>query len=437
MEWWLTLLIIFGSFAILLVSGMPVAFCFLVLNVIGVAFLWGGEAGLKQLTLSMFESVSSWSLLPVPLFIIMGEVMFHTGIAPLLIDAIDKWLGRLPGRLGLLAVGAGTLLSTLTGTSLASVAMLGSVLVPEMEKRGYKKSMCLGPILGTGGLAMMIPPSTLAVLLGCLGQISVGKLLIAIIVPGLLMATLYATYIISRCKLQPSVAPVYEVPAISLLEKITAVVRHILPLGLIVLAVTGTIFLGVATPTEAAAAGAFATFILAVAYRRLNWEVVKKSSLGTVQVTIMLFMIISGAKAFSQILAYTGATRGLIELAVGLPLAPIFIIVAMMVLVLIMGCFMDVVAMMMICLPVYIPVVNALGFDPVWFGVLFLLNVEMAATSPPFGLTLFVMKGVAPRDTTMGDIYRAGLPFLGCDLIVMALMIAFPAIALWLPGLMR
>ena len=430
-------MIIFGSFAILLVSGMPVAFCFLVLNVIGVAFLWGGEAGLKQLTLSMFESVSSWSLLPVPLFIIMGEVMFHTGIAPLLIDAIDKWLGRLPGRLGLLAVGAGTLLSTLTGTSLASVAMLGSVLVPEMEKRGYKKSMCLGPILGTGGLAMMIPPSTLAVLLGCLGQISVGKLLIAIIVPGLLMATLYATYIISRCKLQPSVAPVYEVPAISLLEKITAVVRHILPLGLIVLAVTGTIFLGVATPTEAAAAGAFATFILAVAYRRLNWEVVKKSSLGTVQVTIMLFMIISGAKAFSQILAYTGATRGLIELAVGLPLAPIFIIVAMMVLVLIMGCFMDVVAMMMICLPVYIPVVNALGFDPVWFGVLFLLNVEMAATSPPFGLTLFVMKGVAPRDTTMGDIYRAGLPFLGCDLIVMALMIAFPAIALWLPGLMR
>jgi len=251
------------------------------------------------------------------------------------------------------------------------------------------------------------------------------------------MATVYSIYIISRCKLQPSIAPVYEVPTIPLLEKITAAAKYILPLGFIVLAVTGVIFLGVATPTEAAACGAAGTLILAAAYKRLNWEVVKKSSLGTAQVTIMLLMIVSGAKAFSQILAYTGATRGLIEIAVGLPVAAIVTIIAMMVLVLILGCFMDVVAMMLICLPIYMPVVNALGFNPVWFGVLFLLNLEMAATTPPFGLTLFVMKGVAPRDTTMGDIYRAGLPFLSCDAIVMALIIAFPIIALWLPGLMH
>jgi len=437
MEWWLILLIIFGCFGILLVSGMPVAFCFIAINIVGVAFLWGGAEGLKQLTLSVFESVSSWSLLPVPLFILMGEVMFHSGIAPLLIDAIDKWLGRLPGRLSLLAVSGGTLFSTFSGVSIASVAMLGSVLVPETEKRGYKKPMSIGPILGSGGLAMMIPPSTLAVILGCFGQISIGKLLIGIIVPGLLMATVYSIYIISRCKLQPSIAPVYEVPTIPLLEKITAAAKYILPLGFIVLAVTGVIFLGVATPTEAAACGAAGTLILAAAYKRLNWEVVKKSSLGTAQVTIMLLMIVSGAKAFSQILAYTGATRGLIEIAVGLPVAAIVTIIAMMVLVLILGCFMDVVAMMLICLPIYMPVVNALGFNPVWFGVLFLLNLEMAATTPPFGLTLFVMKGVAPRDTTMGDIYRAGLPFLSCDAIVMALIIAFPIIALWLPGLMH
>jgi len=437
MEWWLALLIIFGSFCILLVAGIPIAFCFMLLNVMGVALLWGGGIGLTQLSLSIFDSLTMWALLPLPLFIIMGEVMFQSGMAPYMMDTLDKWIGRLPGRLSLLAVGGGTLFATLSGSSVAGTAILGSTLVPEMEKRGYKKPMCLGPILGSGGLAIMIPPSGLAVLLGALGEISVGKLLIAIIIPGLLMATLYATYIIGRCILQPHLAPVYEVPPIPLLEKITAAAKYILPLGFIVLAVTGTIFFGIATPTEAAATGALATFILAAVYRRLNWEVVKKSTLSALQVTVMVFMIISGAMAFSQIMAYTGATKGLIEIAVGLPVAPIFIVAAMMVIVLLLGAFMDIVAIMMICLPIYVPVINALGFDPAWFGVLFLLNIEMAMTTPPFGMTLFVMKGVAPRGTTMGDIFRAGLPFLYCDAVSMALIIAFPAVALWLPGLMR
>ncbi|OGP66258.1 MAG: C4-dicarboxylate ABC transporter permease, partial [Deltaproteobacteria bacterium RBG_13_47_9] len=358
------------------------------------------------------------------------------GLAPLLVDSIDKWLGRLPGRLGLLAVSAGTLFSTLTGTSIASTAMLGSILVPQMEKQGYRKPMSLGPILGSGGLAIMIPPSSLAVLLGAIGEISIGRILIAIIIPGLLMAILYAAYIIIRCWLQPSIAPVYEMAPIPLSEKLRATVWYILPLGLIIFLVVGVIFLGIATPSEAAATGTIGTMILIFFYGRLTWEVIKKSIGSALAVVGMVLLIIAGATAFSQILAYSGATQGLGKLATELPVAPIMIIIAMQVIILFLGCLMDVVAIMMITLPIFVPVVLHLGFNPVWFAVIFLLNIEMAGTTPPFGMGLMVMKGVAPPGTTMGDIYRAALPFLGCDFIVMVLIIAFPFLALWLPGLM-
>jgi len=418
-----------------MVSGMPVAFCFLIVNIIGVFLWWGGDKGLVQLILSIGDSVSKFTLLPIPLFILMGEVMSHSGIAPNMIYALDKWLGRLPGRLGLLAVGAGTLFSTLTGASMASVAMLGKTLVPEMEKRGYSKPMSLGPILGSGGLAIMIPPSSLAVLLGALGEISIGRILMAIILPGLLMAVLYAAYIVVRCQLQPSMAPPYVVPPIPMSEKLASTARHILPVGLVIFLVIGLILLGIATPTEAAATGVIGVFLLAALNRKLNWEVVKKSLLSAAQISIMIFLIIAGAKAFSQILAFSGASRGLIELATGLPLASIFVFLAMLVVLFFLGMFMSVITIMMITIPIFMPVIYALGFDPVWFAAIFLLTMEMAATSPPFGLSLFVMKGVAPPDTTIGDVYKAALPFLYCDLIAIALIIIFPSVALWLPGI--
>ena len=354
-----------------------------------------------------------------------------------MIDALDKWLGRMPGRLSFLAVGGGTLFATLSGSGMASCAMLGSTLVPDMENRGYKKAMILGPILGSSGLAIMIPPSNLGVIAAAIGEFSVGKLLIAIIVPGLMMAVLYAGYIIIRSRLQPHLAPVYDVPPIPIIDRVMATVCYILPLGFIVFLVVGVIFIGVATPSEAAAMGTFGTFILAACYRGLNWEIVKKAILGTVQITAMVLMIMTGALAFSQILSYTGASQGLVQAFIGLPVAPIFVVVLMQIVILLLGMFMDVVAIMMITLPIFIPTVSALGFEPVWFGAIFLLNIEMATTSPPFGLTLFVMKGAAPPDTTMGDIYRSALPFLICDLIAIILMLAFPILVLWLPGLMR
>ena len=437
MEWWLALLLLFFSFFILLLIGMPVAFAFLLVNIVGVFCFWGGAIGLNQLVLSIDTSVSSFALLPVPMFILMGEVMFQSGVGFQMMDVLDKWMGRIPGRLALISVAAGTLFATLSGAAMGSVALLGSVLTPEMEKRGYKKPMSLGPVLGSGGLAIMIPPTALGVILATLGEFSVGRLLIAIVVPGLMMALSFTIYIVVRCKLQPSLAPPYDVTPTPLLKKIVAFVAYVLPLGSIFFLVVGLIFFGVASPTEAAAVGALGCFILAAAYGKLSWQVAKKAITEALAIIVMVFMIFTGSTAFSQILAYTGATEGLTRLAIGLPVVPLGLLMLMQVVLLVMGMFIEQVSIMMITVPIFMPIVRSMGWDPIWFGTIMLLNMEMATISPPFGLSLFVMKGVAPRDTTMGDIYRAAIPFLLLNLVVMALLMLFPQVVLWLPGMMR
>ena len=251
------------------------------------------------------------------------------------------------------------------------------------------------------------------------------------------MAVFYAAYIIIRCWAQPSIAPSYEIEDVTMSEKIRDLVKYVLPQGIVIFLVIGVIFLGVATPSEAAATGSVGTIALAFLYKRMNWDVFKKSIIGTLSVSGMIFLIIAGATAFSQILAFSGATNGLSDIVMNLQLPPTVIILIMMGIVLFLGSFMDVVAIMMITLPIFIPVVKSLEYNTVWFCVLFLLNLEMAMTTPPFGMSLFVMKGVAPKDTKMMDIYTAGLPFLGLDLIVLILIIFFPSLALWLPAFMR
>ncbi len=437
MEWWLALIIIMGALVFLLATGLPVAFSFMAINLIGVLIYWGGLSGFINLILSMFTSITFFALVPVAMFVLMGEVMFHSGIFVNAIDALDKWMGRLPGRLGLLAVGSATLFATLSGSSMGTTAMLGSILTPEMERKGYKKPMSLGAVLGAGGLAMIIPPSALAVILAALAEISVGKLLISGVLPGLLIAALYSIYIVLRCKLQPSIAPAYEPVTAPLSEKLMNTVRYVLPFGVVILIVIGLIFMGIASPSESAAMAALVIFIMTAFYGRFSWKVVKNSVSGTLAISIMMFIILTGSTAFSQILAYSGATRGLVQLVGGLDLHPIVLLIAMQLVILIMGMLMEQVSIMMISFPIFIPLAQALGFDLIWFGLLVLINMEIGLTSPPFGLTLFVMKGVAPPDTTMKDIYLAALPFIVCDLIAMAFIIAFPPIAAWLPSIMR
>jgi tripartite ATP-independent transporter DctM subunit len=235
--------------------------------------------------------------------------------------------------------------------------------------------------------------------------------------------------------LQPELAPAYNVGKASLSEKVLETVKYVLPQGLVIFSVIGLMFLGIASPSEAAACGAIGTCILAACYKRLDWEVIKKTTTSSLTVTGMILMIIGGAQAFSQILAFTGASAGLAEFATTLPMPPIFIIIAMQLIILFLGCLMDVVSIMMITLPIFVPVVRQLGYDDVWFAVTYLINIEIAGISPPFGLSLFVMKGVASKGTTMADVYRAAIPFIFCSLAAMTLIIVLPQIALWLPSM--
>lgn len=436
MEWYWVILIIIGSLVILMVSGLPIAFSFLGVNIIGVYFFCGGQSGLELLSISFYGSLSTFVLLPLPLFILMGELIAHSEFATDLLDAVDQWLGKLPGRLSFVSVVGGVLVASLTGTNVASVSLLGDVLLPEMEKKKYKPAMSIGPILGSSCLAMMIPPSAPAVLLGAIGEISVGKILIAIIVPGLLMATIYTIYIFLRCILQPQLAPVYDAPKIEVSVKLMSSTRNILPVGFIIFMVVGVMLLGIAGPSEAAATGTLGTLIVCAARKKLNVQMLFKAVRSTTIITVMMFMLMSGSKAFSQILAYTGASVGLIEFLTEISISPFFTLIIMQIILLMMGSFLDAVSIMMVSLPIFLPIAKELGFDPVWFAVLFLINIDMGGLTPPFGLSLFTMKGVAPK-YSLQEIVSAAVPFLLLDILVMALIIIFPGIALWLPSMMH
>jgi len=437
MDWPIYMVFFFGGLSVLLLSGLPVAFAFMLINVVGVYLFWGGSIGLSQLILSIDSSINTFVLIPVPMFILMGTVMFHSGVAFKMIDVLDDWLGRVAGRLSLLAIGAGALLATLTGVAMGSVATLGSTLAPEMERRGYSKSMTLGPILASGSLAIMIPPSALGVILASLGKFSVGKLLVAIVLPGLLLAAAYAVYVVVRCTLNPTLAPPYEVRPAPLKQRVRDLILYVIPLLSVIIIVIGSIFFGVATPTEAAAVGTLLCFCLTMAYGKLTWNVVKKAVSAATSITVMVLIILTGSAAFSQILAYVGVTAGVTQLALALQVHPIFVLVLMQVVVFFLGMFLEQTSILLVTIPIFMPIVIGLGWDPVWFGAILLLNLELATLSPPFGLSLFVMKGIASPDTTIGDIYKAAIPFVVINILVMGVMIVFPEIVLWLPGLMK
>jgi len=310
-------------------------------------------------------------------------------------------------------------------------------MVPEMMKRGYSKQMTVGPILGAGALAMVIPPSALAVLLGSLAEVSIGKLLIAALIPGLLLLFLFLLYTIGRCWLNPELAPRYNVDSVSLNQKIIYTIRDLLPMMGIILFALGLIFFGLATPTEAAALGALGVFFLAAIYRRLTWQCIKKSIAGSLKVTVMIFTIIAGSTAFSQLLAFSGVSRGMIKTILSIDASAFAILLIMLGIVIILGFFMEQVSIMMITIPMFMPIVNGLALDPIWFAVLILIALEIGQLTPPVGLGLFVMKGVVPDNVTMGDIYISAIPFVLCNIVVLAILITLPGIVTWLPNLVR
>jgi len=435
MEWYEALALLLGAIVALMALGMPIALAFLAANIIGAWIFMGGERGVALLLNNGLGALTKFALMPIPLFLLMGEVFFHTGLGKRMFNAIDQLLGKLPGRLSYVTVLGGTGFSTLSGSSMGSTALLGSLMVPEMSARGYKKKMSIGPILGTGGLAIIIPPSALAVLLATLAQIDVGALLIAGVVPGLILAGLYIIAIFVMTRMDPSAAPAYEVPRLSIGAKLALVMTDVVPMvGLMVVIVT-LMIIGFATPSEAAAFGALGAILLSVVFRCFTWEAMKKSIHGALRVTLMAYLIVFGSATFSQILAFSGASRGLIGWATGFDLDPLVMLLVMFGVLLILGMFMEQISIMLLTVPIFFPLAISLGFEPIWFALIMLLALEISFTTPPFGLLLFVMKGVAPPDTTMRDIYVAAIPFIACSLLLVGLLIAFPNLALWLPSL--
>jgi tripartite ATP-independent transporter DctM subunit len=436
MEWWLSLTIILGILLVLMTAGVPIFVAFTATDIIAIYFWWGGTNGLIQFAHSIYSSIATFVLLPVLLFILMGELLFHSGVFVKALDTLDKWMGRIPGRLCLLSLGGATLFSTLSGSALGTSAMLGSLLLPEMEKRGYNRTLALGSCM-SGALAMIIPPSSMAVILASLADISVGKLLMSGVLPGLVMAALYGTYIVLRCVLQPSIAPAYTLQRFTWAEKISGLIKNVLPFGIIILAVTGMMLAGLATPTESAALGVLTTAGIVAGYREMNYEIVRKSVSATLRIVVMMFMIFTGSNAFAQVLAFTGASNGLIDFVVNLNWPPLLIIVMMQFMLIVIGTFMEEVSTMMITLPIFMPIVKALHFDGVWFGLLTLINMEIGMKSPPFAMLLFVMQGVAPKGTTHMDVFRAVIPFLLLDCLVMVVIFCVPSIATYIPNLIK
>lgn len=436
MEWYWALSFLLGLVLLFMAIGTPIAFGFLGANIIGAWVFMGGEAGITQLLDNGFGALSKFSLVPIPLFLLMGELFFRTGLGMQMFNAIDRLMGRIPGRLSYVTVLGGTAFSTLSGSSMGSTALLGSLLVPEMEKRGYKKHMSIGPILGTGGLAIIIPPSALAVLLATLAKIDIGSLLIAGIVPGFILAAMYMFTVWLQTKVDPDAAPAYDVEYVPFKEKMRLLFVNIIPMISIMVVLVTMMLTGLATPSESAAFGALGVIVLALVYRRMNWTALKESVIGALKVTLMAYIIVFGSATFSQLLAFSGASSGLIHWATSFELAPLMTLLAMFGVLLLLGTFMEQISIMMLTVPFFFPLAATLGFDQVWFGIIVLLALEISFSTPPLGLLLFVMKGVSPN-TSMSVIYKSAIPYIGCSLLLVAMLIMFPQITQWLPELMK
>jgi tripartite ATP-independent transporter DctM subunit len=436
MSWPEALLLLLGGVTLLLFVGLPVAFAFLTLNVVGAWLFMGGLPGLDQLARNTMLAVSSFSLTPIPLFILMGEVLFQTGLAFKVIEGVERLIVRVPGRLSVVAVTSGTVFSAISGSTIATTAMLGSAMTPAMLSRGYHPSMAMGPVMAIGAVDMLIPPSGLTVLLGSLSGISISGLLIGGIVPGLMLAVIFVSYIILRVSFNPALAPVGNETTYAGWERYRMFFVYVLPLISIFAVVIGSMTGGFATPTESAAIGAFATVVFALAYRALTFRILADSLRSTLIVSAMVLFIVVGATGFSQMLGFSGASDGVLKWVAAQHFGRFEIILIMLAILLVLGCFVDQVSMMLLTLPFFMPLVVGLKIDPIWFGVMFLMAMQIGLLSPPFGMIAFTMKSVAPPEITIKQVFAAVLPYVFISLLVLLAILFVPGIATWLPGLL-
>tara|TARA_B100000809_G_C15071528_1_gene506211 strand:+ start:145 stop:1458 length:1314 start_codon:yes stop_codon:yes gene_type:complete len=435
MEWYFTLLVGIAILFALFLSGAPIFLAFLFAILVGVYYIIG-PAGFPMFANSILDTVSITSLASIPLFILMGELLFRSGTMDVLFDSIDKLVGRIRGRQYVLVVVLSAVFGALSGVAMAVAAMLGRAIMPGMQARGYDRDIAAGLIVGGASLAPIIPPSLLAIVVGSIAEVSISKLLIAGVIPGLFLGVIFLVYVFGRIAMNPSLAPANvssERGEVTLEEQLIALVRT-LPFVIVVFSVMGFIMLGIATPSESAATGVIGALITAAIYRNLNLQMIWDSIMGSITVSAMILTIMAMSKMFTQLLAFTGATSELVEFVVNLNLGPTLMLLIMLAVPFFLCMFIDTIAVILLTIPIYQPVVNSLDFDPVWFWLLFLVNITLGAITPPFGYTLFAFKAVVP-DMSISEVYKATWPFVLLFLTGIALIIMFPGIATWLPYL--
>lgn len=426
----LVTVVMFGGLIVVLLIGVPLAWSLGGVAAVVCFALWGFE-GLRVIVYNTFGCMWNIVLVAIPLFMCMGILMERAGIAEALFETVHRWSGRLRGGIAMGVVVICMIFAAMTGVTAAATLTMGLIALPAMLKRGYDKSIALGSIAGPGTLGILIPPSIISILLAMVGGVSVGKLFMAGMGPGILLAGLFIGYIGIRAWLNPKLCPPHP-QKFTLKEKVTSLRTVILPI-LIILAVLGSIFAGIATPTEAGSLGVVAVLIACAIHRRLKWKLIKETTIQTFRITGLTMWIFFGAMAFAAVYARAGGTVFITEIIMGLGMNRWLIVIVMMGISFFLGMFVDPFAIIFILAPICFPIVKDLGFDPLWFGILFVINMQMGYVTPPFGYQLFYLKSVAPPGITTLDIYKSIFPFLGVLIIGMALIMLFPQIALWLP----
>jgi len=430
---WITL-IFFCSMFLLLALGLPVVFTLGSLSLLFAFFLWGPES--VSMGLLGAVSVVRYTLLVcVPLFVFMGMMMYHSGIADDLYNVFQNWLAPIPGCLASATIGVCTIFAAIVSSEATATLTMGSIALPLMRKRGYSKSIATGCIQAGAALGFLIPPSCIAILYAVIAKESVGRLFAGGMLPGLLLATLFILYITIRCKIQPSIAP--SIPKADRPpwgEKVRSLKGLILPVGIIAL-VMGSILSGLTTPVEASAIGALASLIAVAIKRRLNAKILQDSTLASLKLTGIMMWIFMGALTFGKVYDALGAKEITELVMANVPLGRWGVLILIQLTFFVLGTSLDDTAILFITMPVYIPIIRELGFDPIWFGVLYIVNMQMAYLTPPFGYCLMLIKGVVPPDITMGDIYRSVVPFVILQGVGLAIIMIFPEIVLWLPRL--
>jgi tripartite ATP-independent transporter DctM subunit len=436
MTWWIALSGGIGLLLGLLALGIPVFVAFLILNVAGILVLMG-PAGFGLFANSIFTTATTTALATVPLFIVMGEILFRSGAMEAVFDSLDRLVGRIRGRQYVLCILLSAIIGALSGAAMAVAGLLGRSLLPEMRRRGYNTRLSTGTILAGACLDPIIPPSVLAIIIATLAEISTASLLIAGIIPGLLLMCLFLLYVLYRVWRDPSLAPDVNLDVNNPKStSFVAAILRIVPCAFVFFMVMGLIMFGVATPTEAAATGVFGAVIVAVIYRRFSLEMIAKSLTTAATVSALLLVIMCCAVMFSQLLTFTGATRAVAELIAQLEVPSVIMLFAMMALPFLLFMVLDQLALMLVLIPIYQPLLKHYAFDPIWFWTLFLIVATLGGLTPPFGYVLFALKSAAP-DLPTTEIYRASWPFVFLIVVGMIILVIFPDLITFLPNLMR